>query len=90
MTTTDQRNAREQLAAAADWLGWQDENLSFGLKSADDGLKLWRFWQERPDGPEMADEDVDGFDVPALRVEALGYDPIERAEELVAELLSAT
>ena len=33
-------NAREILVAAADWLGWQDEDLSFGLKSAEDGIKL--------------------------------------------------
>lgn len=74
--TTDERNSREQLAAAAEWLGWQDEYLSSGLKSADDALKLWRFWQARPYGPEMADEECDGFDVAALRVEALGYDPL--------------
>lgn len=72
----DQRNAREQLAAAAEWLGWQDENLSMGLKSAADGLKLWAYWQAHPELPEMADEDCDDVNVAAVRRKALGYDPL--------------
>jgi len=69
-------NAREELEAAACWLGWQDEDLSAGLKSAEDGLKLWRYWKSNPDSPEMADEDCDGYDVSAMRIHALGYDPL--------------
>lgn len=49
-------NAREILAAAADWLGWQDEDMSFGLKSAEDGLKLYAYAQAHPELPEMADD----------------------------------
>lgn len=82
---TDDRNAREQLAAAAEWLGWQDENLSFGLKSAEDGLKLWAYWQAHPDLPEMADEEIDHRGTVAKeRRKALGYDPLVNARKLLA------
>lgn len=76
-------NAREELVAAADWLGWQDESLSDGIKSAEDAIKLWRHWQANPDLPEMADEDevsfggvADTIDIAAIRVAVLGYDPL--------------
>lgn len=71
-------NAREELFEAADWLGWQTEDLAAGLKSAEDGLKLWRYWQSHPNLPEMADDqyDDDGLDLSAERVKALGYDPL--------------
>lgn len=76
----DQGNAREDLAACAFWLGDQDESLSFGLRSAEDGLKLWRFFRLRPASlPEIADEEVDGHDVAGARVAALGYDPLAPA-----------
>ncbi len=53
-------NAREKLLAIADWLGWQNENLSFGLKSPEDAVKLYNYWQERADSlPEMADDEQD-------------------------------
>ncbi len=64
-------NAREQLAAVADWLGWQEESLSFGLRSAMDGLRLYDYAQAHPDLPEMADEWR-----PSSRIAALGYDPL--------------
>lgn len=72
------RNSRELLAAVADWLGNQHEDLSFGLKSAFDALRLYQFWTERSALPEFCDEDTDddGNDLAALRIEALGYDPI--------------
>lgn len=63
-------NAREILAAAADWLGWQEEDMSFGLKSAEDGIKLYAYAQAHPELPEMADE-WNAADM----VKALGYDP---------------
>lgn len=76
----DDRNAREQLEAAAKWLGWQEESLSFGLRSPEDGIKLWRYWQSMPDTlPEMADEEVveDGVEsAEKHRILALGYDPL--------------
>lgn len=72
-------NAREKLLAVAEWLGWQDENLSAGLRCAEDGIKLHAYWQERADTlPEMADEshDDDGNEVAPHRVAAIGYDPM--------------
>jgi hypothetical protein len=82
---TETRNAREQLAAAADWLGWQDENMSMGLKSPADGLKLWQHWQKHQERlPEMADEDCDGADVRAERIKAIGYDPLSPARQRAA------
>lgn len=64
-------NARERLAAAAEWLGWNDEDLSAGLRNAFDGLRLYDYAQARDDLPEMADE------WPAKeRIDALGYDPL--------------
>jgi hypothetical protein len=81
---TETRNAREQLDAAAHWLGWQDEALSNGLRSPEDGLKLWSYWQANPNLPEMADEDIgpnempenDNRTVAEHRVAAVGYDPL--------------
>ena len=79
---SNEHNAREELALAAEWLGWQDENLSFGLKSAEHALKLWRYWQAHPELPEMADSDYDDEGKlvgPKNRRKALGYDPMRRA-----------
>lgn len=79
-------NAREHLENAAIWYGDQDENLSAGLKSAVDALRLYEAWMARSDLPEYADEEVDSGELPAdvasvaeHRVAVLGYDPIERA-----------
>lgn len=73
-------NAREQLEACAVWLGYQDENLSAGLRSADDGLKLWRYWLAHADVlPEMADEEVAEKGIESVRKhrrKALRYDPL--------------
>ncbi|QPI14712.1 hypothetical protein GECvBMG_gp168 [Salmonella phage GEC_vB_MG] len=72
-------NAREKLLAIADWLGWQNENLSFGLKSPEDAVKLYNYWQERADSlPEMADDEQDdeGRWLFMFRKAALGYDPM--------------
>lgn len=66
-------NAREILKAAAEWLGDQEEDLSFGLKSAEDGIKLYAYAQAHPDLPEMADEWE-----PKDRRKALGYEPLGR------------
>jgi len=64
-------NAREILGAAAKWLGWQDEDMSFGLKSAEDAIKLFAYAQAHPELPEMA-EDWE----PKDRRKALGYEPM--------------
>jgi hypothetical protein len=68
-------NAREQLAAVADWLGWQDESLSFGLRNSMDALRLHDYAQAHPNLPEMADEWK-----PKQRIAALGYDPLATDE----------
>lgn len=65
-------NARERLAAVAEWLGWQEETLSFGLRNAFDGLRLYDYAQAHPNLPEMADEWK-----PRSRIAALGYDPMD-------------
>lgn len=64
-------NARERLEHAAEWFGWQEEQLSFGLKNAFDALRLYDYAQEHPALPEMADEWT-----PEQRIEAIGYDPL--------------
>lgn len=64
-------NAREKLAHVADWLGWQDENLSFGLKNAKDALKLYDYAEAHHDLGEMADE----WPASHLR-KAVGYNPM--------------
>lgn len=80
-------NAREKLLAIADWLGWQNEDLSFGLKSPEDAVKLYNYWQERADTlPEMADEEQDdeGRWMFMFRKHALGYDPLGQDVEILA------
>lgn len=72
-------NVRAKMALVADWLGWQDEDLSCGLKSIEDAVKLYDYWQTNNFLPEMADIDFDdeGNEVgPKHRVKALGYDPL--------------
>lgn len=68
-------NAREQLKAVADWLGWQDESLSFGLVNSLDALRLYDYAQSHGELPEMADNWT-----PAQRIKALGYDPLALPE----------
>ncbi|VVE18347.1 MULTISPECIES: hypothetical protein [Pandoraea] len=65
-------NARERLAAVADWLGYNDEQLSFGLRNAFDALRLYDYSQAHPELPEMADE----WEESDL-IAALGYSPYE-------------
>ena len=38
-------NSREILAAAEAWLGWNDEDLSSGLRCAFDALRLYDYDQ---------------------------------------------
>lgn len=70
-------NAREILVAAADWLGWQEEDMSFGLKSAEDAIKLYAYAQAHDELGEMADEWA-----PKDRRKALGYDPLNRWQSI--------
>jgi hypothetical protein len=71
-------NTREKIAAVADWLGWQEETLSYGLRCVEDAFKLYDYWQSNEDLPEMADEDYDDEDVDLTlhRIAAVGYDPM--------------
>lgn len=65
-------NVREKLAAIENWLGWQDEDMSVGLKSIADAEKLWGFAQSEAgqELPEMADEwEEESF------IQAIGYNP---------------
>uniref|UniRef100_A0A6H1ZKG0 Uncharacterized protein n=1 Tax=viral metagenome TaxID=1070528 RepID=A0A6H1ZKG0_9ZZZZ len=68
-------NAREQLAAVAEWLGWQEESLSFGLRNCMDALRLYDYAQAHLNLPEMADEWK-----PKQRIAAIGYDPLATDE----------
>ena len=78
-------NAREQLAAIADWLGWQEESLSFGLRNSMDALRLYDYAQAHPNLPEMADEWK-----PRDLIAALGYNPFEQAEAVHGREVSST
>jgi hypothetical protein len=72
-------NTREKMELIADWLGYQHEDLSFGLRSVGDAEKLYDHWQAHADElPEYADMDVDdgGVDIAARRRVVLGYDPL--------------
>ena len=75
-------NAREQLEAAANWLGFQHEDLSFALRSPEDGLRLWQYGQKHTELAEFCDED-EGNDSewkPKHFIEAIGYNPWRKSE----------
>lgn len=78
-------NAREQLLHIADWLGWQDESLSFGLRNSMDALRLYDYAQAHPNLPEMADTWTS-----RSRVAALGYDPLEQIEAVNGREVTST
>lgn len=80
MTNTFE-NAREELLACATWLGYQHENLSYGLKCAEDGLRLFRYGLAHPELAEMCDEqtgELPGDWLPKHFKEAIGYNPFRR------------
>lgn len=64
-------NSRETLVNVAEWLGYQDETLSFGLRNAFDALRLYDYAQAHPNLPEMADEWTE-----RQFIAALGYNPM--------------
>lgn len=75
-------NATEQLEAAASWLNYQHGDLSFGLKSPMDAIKLWKAWTADPRLPEFCDEPEDDDDAQMINArikKILGYDPFKRA-----------
>jgi hypothetical protein len=63
-------NARETLAQAAEWLAWQEESMSFGLRNAFDALRLYDYAQAHPELPEMADDWEETHFIAAI-----GYNP---------------
>lgn len=75
-------NARELLDQVEHWLGWQNEDLSAGLKSAFDALRLYEYWTDPKNQhlPEFCDMDYDDedHDIATERVNALGYDPLAK------------
>ena len=82
---TNELNAREELEAAANWLGFHHEDLNFGLRNAEDGLKLWRYWMARPELPEFCDgADTHEKESEPLRhvKKSIGYDPWSRQASL--------
>jgi hypothetical protein len=78
-------NAREQLIAIADWLGWQEESLSFGLRNSMDALRLYDYAQAHPNLPEMADDWM-----PCSLIAALGYNPFEQKEAIKGRDVTTT
>lgn len=76
IVTLDGLNAREQLDACAEWLGWQNETMSYGLKTPEDGLKLWRYMKAHDELSDAADDWL-----PENRIAALGYCPFQNERE---------
>lgn len=67
-------NVRERMVLVADWLGWQDEDLSSGLRSVEDAMKLYEYSLRRNNTlSEMADE----WHRKSL-VAAIGYNPLSQ------------
>lgn len=71
-------NTREQLIAIADWLGDEEESLSFGLRNAFDALRLYDYAQARP---ELMCGYVTEWPE-ADRIAAIGYDPLATVEAI--------
>lgn len=67
-------NVRERLAIVADWLGWNDEDLSFGLRSVDDAVKLYEYSLKRDNALHGM---VDQWHRNSL-VAAIGYNPLSQ------------
>lgn len=65
-------------ALIVQWLDYQFDRLSFGLRSVADAERLYDYWQAHGDTlPEYADRyDEDGGDLAPHRIAALGYDPL--------------
>lgn len=70
----------EKAKRIVEWLDFQNESLSFGLRSVADAEKLYDHWQANSAVlPEFADcrDDEDEQIVSAARRAALGYDPLD-------------
>lgn len=73
------QNMREKTEAIAEWLGYHNEDIAYGLRSVADAERLYDYWVVRGDLlPEFCDSDSDDLevDVRQHRIAALGYDPL--------------
>lgn len=61
----------KKLNKVIEWLSFQTDDLSFGLRTAQDAVKLYNHGSDNPDLPEFADR-WNKQD----RIDALGYDPL--------------
>ena len=70
-------NVREKMTLVAEWLNWQEEQLSYGLRSFDDAVILYdAMVGECNHLGEMADEWPE-----VERIRLLGYDPMQACEK---------
>jgi hypothetical protein len=70
--TKPRTDKSKRLLIAYNWLCQQDDSISFGLRSTEDGLKLFGHFMGNPRLPEFCDTD----DMAHERVKCLGYDPM--------------
>lgn len=78
-------NAREKLEAVALWLSMQHEDLSYGLKSPLDAVKLWEAWRRCASLPEFCDDPSGSAEEKRFEKvfrKVLGYNPVKRAREI--------
>jgi hypothetical protein len=76
------RSVSEKAHQIAAWLDGQHASLSFGLKTVADAEKLYDYWQGHLETvPQRADQEsaIEGTDVGAHRIRAIGYDPLCQA-----------
>lgn len=78
-------NSRQRLVSVANWLGFQDEDLSAKLRNAFDALRLYDYAEANCYLPEMADEWE-----PEHRKAALGYDPLEMENDIESDTTGAS
>ena len=75
----EENNPREILEIVEHWLGWCDESLNEGLKTVEDAISLYCYWQANNRKlPEFASntDDDDDYLCATHRFLALGYDPL--------------
>lgn len=60
-----------KLNEIVDWLSFQTDDLSFGLLSVEDAIKLYDYAKANSELPELADS----WDKQYL-ISAIGYDPL--------------
>ena len=71
-------NALDELAIVGYWLTKQSRSLSNGLRSANDAISLYKYWQANSHSlPWRCDDDIDGIDMSKHRSNAIGYDPMQ-------------